>query len=195
MKKEWIFTAAIGGCIGALLTMAFGVVVPLGAQKSFEDVSFGHISCTGLLVLPSSDKWDKISLGGYVHLTANQDGATIVVDGGLGAVSTGVISLHAGADSVDSVEVRLSEADKIVRLDTNEHGGRVMVGGSLVTVDGEQVVDTQTSGALLGVGEYGGQLEVYGKGTDHRARAGVGVNKYGHGTLSTWDKNGYSIRR
>ena len=192
MKKEWIFTAAIGGCIGALLTMAFGVVVPLGAQNSFkyQNMEFGNITCTRLLVQRSHGLDYR---GGRVHVWANDDGAVIHVNGGSGAVGRAFI--HADADSAT---VRLAKGDKIVRLETaaGEHGGRVIVRGGRVTVDGEQVVDTQqTTGAFLGMGEYGGQLEVYGKGTDHRARAAVGVNEYGHGALSTWDKNGYRIRR
>ena len=30
MKRELIYAAAFGGCVGALMTMALGLVVPLG---------------------------------------------------------------------------------------------------------------------------------------------------------------------
>ena len=38
---------------------------------------------------------------------------------------------------------------------------------------------------------YGGQIYVFGKGRG--SRAAIGVNEYGHGTVGTWDKNGYRL--
>ncbi len=50
---------------------------------------------------------------------------------------------------------------------------------SLVSEDGESWVG-------LGIDEYGGRVRVTGKGT-----AIIGINEYGDGAVSTWDKNGY----
>ena len=38
--------------------------------------------------------------------------------------------------------------------------------------------------------EHGGRLDVYGK-TDDVTRVSLGINEYGNGAVSTWDKNGY----
>ena len=51
MKKEWIFTAAIGGCIGAVLTSLFSLFSPLAAQHDAPDAAFGKITCTELEAL------------------------------------------------------------------------------------------------------------------------------------------------
>ncbi len=47
-------------------------------------------------------------------------------------------------------------------------------------------------GVTLYVDDHGGQVEVLGKGID-KTRAGMGVNEYGNGAVSTWDKNGYRL--
>ena len=47
-RKEMLF-AAIGGVVGAILTMVVGSFSPLGAQSQ-SDVSFGKITCKELAV-------------------------------------------------------------------------------------------------------------------------------------------------
>ena len=44
--------------------------------------------------------------------------------------------------------------------------------------------------AELRANKNGGRLDVFGKGDD-KSRAAVGINGYGNGVVSTWDKNGY----
>ena len=56
--------------------------------------------------------------------------------------------------------------------------------GGSVGVHGKDV----KSGARLSVDEHGGSVSVYGKGD---GKAGMGINEYGNGAVSTWDKNGY----
>lgn len=47
--------------------------------------------------------------------------------------------------------------------------------------------------AQMIVNEYGGSVSVFGKGSNE-SRAGMGVNEYGNGFVSTWDKNGYRMK-
>ena len=42
----------------------------------------------------------------------------------------------------------------------------------------------------MNVDEHGGQVDVFGK-VDNKTRVVVGINEYGNGAVSTWDKNGY----
>ena len=58
-----------------------------------------------------------------------------------------------------------------------EHGGHVVVHGK----DGQ-------SGAWLRADEHGGRVQVKGKG---EGKAVIGINEYGNGAVSTWDKNEY----
>lgn len=50
MKRELIYAAAVGGCVGALMTMALGLLVPLGAQSPAKH-AFGEVTCTEPVVL------------------------------------------------------------------------------------------------------------------------------------------------
>ncbi len=89
-------------------------------------------------------------------------------------------------------------------LGVNEHGGVVDVGGDVYDGTGRML-----SKASLGVDEHGGRVDVFGK--DGRGRAWlrvtkdggrvqvngksegaavVGINEYGNGAVSTWDKDG-----
>ena len=42
--------------------------------------------------------------------------------------------------------------------------------------------------AALSIDELGGRVQVNGKG---EGAAAIGINEYGNGAVSTWDKNGY----
>ena len=50
--------------------------------------------------------------------------------------------------------------------------------------------EKQDASAELKVNEYGGTLNVFGK-VDNESRVVVGINEYGNGVVSTWDKKGY----
>ena len=59
-KKEALF-AVISGVVGAVLAMAGGAVLPLGAQNEVRDAEFGTITCRKIyvgdsIVLYDSDK-------------------------------------------------------------------------------------------------------------------------------------------
>ena len=94
---------------------------------------------------------------------------------GKSAVGIG-IEKHGGVVSVLNKDGQLGA---IVNVD--EHGGRVSVRDK----DGK-------SRAIVYVHEHGGSVSVHGKGSSE-SRAIIGVNKYGNGAISTWDKNGYRL--
>lgn len=65
-------------------------------------------------------------------------------------------------------------------LSSTEHGGNVSVWSAKgkVLIPGE-----------LGVNEHGGYVHV--QGTKERGKVKMGINEYGNGAVSTWDKDGY----
>ena len=69
---------------------------------------------------------------------------------------------------------------------TTDEDGNGIVGVSDGLAGGEK--------ASLGVNEHGGRVDIFGKGTK-TTRAAMGVNEYGSGTISLWDKNSYRIQR
>lgn len=133
----------------------------------------------------------------------------------------GVPSLRAVELSVEENggKIIVRGGEKIAIMDVNEHGGRVHVsgkvsaytsmslnqlggvviaggdGGSVGFIVSEQggvvIADGEGGHAELGVNQYGGRVGVFGKGSSDTTRAVIGVNEYGNGAVSTWDKNGY----
>ena len=47
--------------------------------------------------------------------------------------------------------------------------------------------------AQMGINEDGGHVGVHGRGNSY-SRVQMGVNEYGNGAVSTWDKNGYRLK-
>lgn len=178
--------AAIGGCIGAVLTMVFGSFLPLGAQRK-RDNNFGHIVCSRLTVSDPDGVMPFLSLGydehgGYVAINGK--------DGAGGSVSLGVDE-HGGSIIVSST---LGER---VLVDIDEHGGGVSIYArdkfeSHYQGEGEQVASMRDRGhggfiwvtdvdrkgfAVMAGNERGGTVAVVGK-----ERKGVAVMKIeGHG--------------
>ena len=86
----------------------------------------------------------------------------------------------------------------IASMYTNEHGGFVLVRGkdggiaSMGTDKDDGFVGVYRKdggGASMGTDEHGGRIEV--ANNQGKNRAVMGVNEYGTGAVSTWDKNGY----
>ena len=75
------------------------------------------------------------------------------------------------------VSVRSNDGKSTSALGLGKHGGYLLVSGN----DGAVKV-------WLRVTEHGGYVEVTGKA---EGRAVMGMNEYGNGAVSTWDKNGY----
>ena len=85
MKRKEVFYAVIGGCVGAVLTMAMSTFSPLGAQ-SRSDGKFNTITCRELRVM-------------------NPDGGiAAVVSGGNHSDSGGVVALF-GTDGKPRVSM------------------------------------------------------------------------------------------
>ena len=59
-------------------------------------------------------------------------------------------------------------------------------GGGSISVIGEH------GSVGMNITEHGGRVGVHGKGND-QSRVVIGVNEYGNGAVSTWDKNGYRL--
>ena len=54
--KDKLLYSAIGGCIGAALTLTLSLFSPLNAQDTPPDVHFGKITCAELEVVENSSK-------------------------------------------------------------------------------------------------------------------------------------------
>ena len=85
-----------------------------------------------------------------------------------------------------------------VALDTDEHGGVVNVygkdGGSAGMRTDEhggvvKVYRKDGGSAGMFIDEYGGSVSV--TNNQGKIRAVMGINEFGNGAVSTWDKNGY----
>ena len=135
--------------------------------------SFFGCLCTiiGMLASPVTAQRDKfgdiectrlsvVDTTGKFRVVLSGDGSS----GFVGVVGDGgLVNLHAGLFSAQvSVEAK---------------GGSI----SVADKDGK-------SSASLSLTDYGGRVQVNGKG---EGTAVVGINEYGNGAVSTWDKNGY----
>lgn len=168
--KERMY-AVIGGCVGAVLTMFVGAFLPVGAQSESEN--FGKITCSELRV---------VNAAGQTRALINYDeyGGDFQVFGkdyarrGSSYVAMGIDPDGRGLFAVSSVEVPVG-----VTIGVDDNGGRVSVWG-----------DDKSGSATIQVDAYGGRFNAYGKGSN-KGQAAIGVNEYGNGAVSTWDKNGY----
>ena len=214
MRRKAGLYAVIGGVVGAVLAMAVGHVMPIGAQNG--DATFAEITCTRLNVVDAQGNsyvildtkrrggvdggavgvygkdgalvqmgpWDEHGGwlkvfgkdGGSAQLRNDEHGGWVEVygKGGTGSLVGIGVNKHGGGFGV------YGKDGGAVQIDVNEHGGRVGVLGK-----GER-------GAKMNVDEYGGTVSVYGRGNDY-SRAVMGVNEYGNGAVSAWDKNGYRL--
>ncbi len=105
------------------------------------------------------------------------------------ALEGGVISLE-NAEGKTGVFVAAGEDGGSLNIEDAKGNGRILLSyydkmnAGLVQIIGEN------GSAQITVDEYGGDVSVFGKGSDE-SRAVMGVNEYGNGAVSTWDKNGY----
>ena len=195
---------ALGGLLMLIGMLASSVFMSsLFAQRDkFED-----IECTSLTVVDNGtiQVWNG---SGLVYLKDGKLGMVLGVDehGGFVRVydnngkSKAAVSAdeHSGRVTVNGND----KSEKVgVALDVTEHGGRVSAFGKdgrsnvglSVNEDGGFVGvysndKNEKSGVALGVTEHGGRVNVFGKG---KGQAVMGINEYGNGAVSTWDKNGY----
>ena len=145
MNRKGSLYAVIGGCVGAVLTLAVCSVMPIGAQNG--DATFGEIICTGLKVVDAKENvriwlrayegedgriWVWGKGGSAVELRANEDGGAVFVEGRGWAAG----------------------------LNTDEYGGRVWVNGK----------GSNKSRAALSVNEHSnGTVSTWDKNGDRLA--------------------------
>lgn len=167
---------------------------------------FPLMTCENLRVV---EKWDKGAGGGNIlaHLGYTDSNRQDIIR---------VFNLKAVTElpkldtSNETVEVPIT--DDIVQIGSDDTGGYVNVFPNrkkdAVLWKGDDtraaVMKIGEKGGLIGtlgdqgtaqmiVNEYGGSVSVFGKGSNE-SRAGMGVNEYGNGFVSTWDKNGYRMK-
>ena len=83
-------------------------------------------------------------------------------------------------------------------ISTDEHGGVVVVGGkdggivgmSITEHGGSVLVSSKNGGGTkMSTDEHGGRIEVFNN--QRNTQAAMGVNAFGNGAVTTWDRNGY----
>lgn len=118
-----------------------------------------------------------------------------VIGGVIGAVlvmAAGSIAPLGAQNDVKDVEFesitcrRIWVVDEDADLAVSINNG--LIGKRGITVHGKD----NNVGVEMHVSEYGGQFGVFGKG-NVTPRVAIGVNEYGHGAVSTRDKNGYRL--
>ena len=221
--KDKLLYSAIGGCIGAILTLTFSLFSPLNAENEPVDAAFSTITCSRLqiykdaskqygtpsIILEVDEHAPRIHLYGEGYSSRismmfldNSPFLTIRRPDSMNAHlnATGMTLSLGDTGDKDVVRIRSTFDDDggavIVRGTDTENGGSIRM-----TIDDHGGrIDAFGKGANTGAGcvaleidEYGGRLNVYGKGSEV-TRLAAGVNEYGNGVVTRWDKNGYSIR-
>ncbi|MDE0297733.1 MAG: hypothetical protein OXN17_03815 [Candidatus Poribacteria bacterium] len=203
-RKERLY-AVIGGAVGAVLALTVCSFFPPGAQS--QSNTFGEITCTRLKVV-NANGVEVVSIngddkGGTIYITEDTKSATVEE---MFDMSKVVIGCGAGAAKIEiwggvspmiglgidknggTVNIYPRDFDNggRIRMLINEYGGRVNVTGMKT-----DYAEHRRS-ASLAINEHGGYAVVFGRGNDE-IRAAMGVNEYGNGAVSTWDKNGYRL--
>ena len=145
--------------------------------------------------------------GGSAKLAVGENGGTLIMFSNEKVGDAHVSAmLRTSEDGTGSFSVHHKNGGKVIMHATGL-GGFVSVYGrnhseSLsrigVTDDGKSGMMSvyrydrgkQMGAAQLNADQYGGLLSIYGK-RDNKSRVTVGMNEYGNGAISTWDKNGY----
>ena len=134
------------------------------------------------MIMDSKEHGGRVTVYGkdgesVARMSISENGGGVAVrgkDGGGGAAMA--ITEYGGF-----VRVSGKDGGGTAAMSIHEYGGSVDVSGK----DGG-------GGAQIVTGEYGGAVHVFGRG-DFNMRAAMGVDEYGNGAVSTWDKNGYRI--
>ena len=95
-------------------------------------------------------------------------------------------------------ELNVVEKAGGTRVSLSSAGVIVFDNESIVSMTGGQVIISnlsQGTGAKMHTDEQGGAVMVFGKGdrVENNIRAGMHVDVYGNGAVSTWDKHGYNL--
>ena len=201
MKRRICVRSMMLGATIMLIGLAVGAIVspPLTAQHNGV---FDEITCRSLKVV---DKEGKPA----VMLASGEDANLISIHNKQGEVAVGLNS-RGGGGSVDvfgkdsgMASMSITDHSGIVEVSgkgggaahitTDEQGGRVEVLAYIETgfpsASGQFLSGTRKTTAAMFTGEHGGRVSVYNN--QGKNCAAMGVNEYGNGGVSTWDKNGY----
>ena len=191
MRRKECLYAVIGGCVGAILTMAMCSVLPLGGQSQSDGLVFGEIrctklivrgeiSCTQLAVVNSDLDRTNVGRGPAVMIMANEKhGGQLYVKGTDLRSDVSVIAGKSGA----SVSVASAESD--VRVIAGKSGASVSVADAEIDTPAAKMgvggkggyvwvnhLETRGGLAMMSVDEHGGNVVVGGKG-DSQERSGL----------------------
>ena len=189
MRRKEVLFAVIGGIVGAVLVMAAGSVLPLGAQNEVTDVEFGVVTCREIKVV-NSDGEARVSMG------VAEAGGVVGVIGNGGMPSMGV-------NELGGIVLMLNKNFIGSLMCADEDGGRVELsskGSETMVLTGKQgIFDKITCTELDVVGLDGTQManifshgnggHVYVRGKDGKALAGMGISEDGAAILVR-DKEG-----
>lgn len=177
LKQKLTFMA-----FGSILTLAgYLLATPtrdVTAQSETDKATvFDEIYCRELNIVDENGKTrvtiGTISNGGFMSVD-NADGRSVVT---ISTTSRGGFMLVNHADGGTAVSIGIG--------DTSKEG--------FVTVGSKSTIEGRRGSIQLTANEYGGAMNIYGK-TDNKTRVVIGINERGHGTINTWDKNGYRTR-
>ena len=157
MNTKERFYAVVGGCVGAVLTMAVWSLSPPGAQSQ-SDVNFGKITCSRLEVVRPDGTQAAL-------IFVDEDGGGRVSVIGKDQTSLGSLFVDEGGGGVI-----LAGKDGGVYVNISEHGGRVDVRGK-----------DKVPKAFIEVGEDGGTVSVYDNdyGDYGKASASMSATPFG----------------
>lgn len=134
--------------------------------------------------------------GGELSIHNNEIDGTPYVSAMLSPLQDGTGRLTVNHKNGGNTLIAASENGAFVSIHAADHNKPLAVLGT--TDDGESGRTSvyryehgkQIGAAELYNDEYGGELAIFGK-TDSNSRVVIGINEYGNGGVSTWDKNGY----
>lgn len=207
--REKLGYITLGAFLMLVGVLAAGLFSPVKAQNEVKDAEIAKLTCRAIEVVDETGSAMirlETRLGsGRVSVYGKHGGTTRMSVGEYGG-QVGVFDMEdAEVASVAVTErgggVSVVNRHGLAHMGVNEHGGKVAMignrGASAVGVDEhggrvDVIGEKDKGGARLGLTEHGGVVAVFSK-DGITNRAGLGVNEYGNGEVSTWDKDGYRL--
>ena len=128
--KDRLLYSAIGGCIGAVLTLTFNLFAPLNAQDTPSDAHFGKITCTELEVGYVNPMENPLVEGSFIQATAPKVRIAAHERGG-------------------SIQIKGRKLTNQITLDGWDHGGTMEIVG-----ESKDSTSIQLNAALGGISLY-----------------------------------------
>lgn len=211
----------VGSLFGCLCTIIGMLASPATAQRNkFQEIECTKLTLIDPITGKITAELRTDEHGGLLYLfgsNENRGGVRLGVDNDGGGL-TMFSNLKIGSAHVSASMGTSKEGAGVVSIN-HKNGGGVFIsatkrGGGFLHTKGANHDNSLVSigitddrdGGLISVNRYehgreigsaqlsanrnGGRLSIYGK-TDDNSRVVVGINEYGNGVVSTWDKNGY----